>query len=122
MESDRCSYCARRNIMRSAERREEVVEGLFIRNIDNRQPGAHLVPVAVKNVVMPHRQVKQVTRLNPLRIVIVFFRPGFRYLEVYGSEGCVATFDWGLMGSREWAERQSIARAQAANSKSLLMN
>ena len=36
MEADGGRDCARRNIMRSAKRREEVVESLLIREIDHR--------------------------------------------------------------------------------------
>jgi hypothetical protein len=44
--------------MRSAKRREEVVESLFVSEIDNLQASAELIPVAAENVVMSNSQVE----------------------------------------------------------------
>ncbi len=50
---------ARGNVMRPAEGRKEVVERLFVHQVDNRELGAPLIPVAVKNVVKPHGEVNK---------------------------------------------------------------
>ena len=82
METNRRGYCTRSDVVGSAECGKEIVERLFVHQVDNRQSGAPLVAIAVKNVVVSHGQVKQVARLGSLRIVIVVFGAGFRDLEV----------------------------------------
>ena len=86
MEAYRPRYRPRGHIVGSAERRQEVVHGLFIRQIDHLNSSAPFIPIAVKNVVMSQRQVKQVARLNPLWIVIVVLGPGRRYPHQVGGE------------------------------------
>ena len=55
VEPDGPGHGPRRHIVRSAKRREEVIEGLFIRQIDHLNSSAEFVLVAVKNVVMSQR-------------------------------------------------------------------
>ncbi len=88
MKTDGRGQRARRNIMRSAERGKEIVECLFVRQIDNFQAGAPLIPVGIKQVVISQGDVEQVARLNSLRIVVVIFRPGQRHFDVYGFKPC----------------------------------
>ncbi len=53
MEAERRGDRSRRNIVCAAEGRKEIVEGFFVRQINDRQSGAPLIPVAVERVVMP---------------------------------------------------------------------
>ena len=109
METNRCRHRARCDIVGSAESRQKVIERLFIRQIDNCQSGAPFVPIAVKNVVVSHGYVKQVARLDSLRVVIVIFRTGFRDLKVNGCKTCRAAC--GERGSqRVWGGQLAIAR------------
>jgi hypothetical protein len=71
VEADGRRDCARRDVVRSAERRKEIVERLFVRQIDHRHAGAPFVSFAMETVVMAHGDVEQVARLDALRIVIV---------------------------------------------------
>ena len=71
----------RRNVMCAAERGKEVVERLFVEEVDGRQLHAPPVTVAVEQIVVAQCEVKQAARLSSLRIVVVVFRSGRRYLE-----------------------------------------
>src|SRR5579862_9254957 len=72
---------SRSDVMGAAERRQEVVERIFIRDVDRRELQAYLVFVAMKNIVVTHSEVKQISRRDAWRIVIVILRPGCRDLE-----------------------------------------
>ena len=61
--------------MRSTERREEIVESALVRDVYGCELHAHLVPVSVKQVVMPDRQIEQMPRRNPRRILVVILCP-----------------------------------------------
>jgi hypothetical protein len=65
--------------MRSAEGRKNI-ERSFIRQIDDREPGAPLVPVAVKDIVMPEGKVEEVPGSDARRVVVVVFRARRRHL------------------------------------------
>jgi len=71
----------RRNVMCAAERGKEVVDRLFVEQVDGRQLHAPLIAIAVKQVVVAERQIKQVARLGSLRVVVVVFRSWRGYLE-----------------------------------------
>ena len=53
VEPDRRGYRARRHIVRSAEGRQEIVERLLVRQIDDGETGAPLVLVAVEDLSWP---------------------------------------------------------------------
>ena len=72
--------------MGSAKRREEVIEGLFIQQINHLNSSAPFVPVAVKNIVMSQCDVKQVALLNSLWIVVVVLGERCGYLNQVGGE------------------------------------
>src|SRR5205085_11359866 len=72
---------ARRHKVRSAERRQEVIERGLIRQVDDREAQAPLVVVAMEEVVISHAGVEQVAWGDPRRIVIVTLRSRSRYLE-----------------------------------------
>ena len=86
MESELRRQRARRDVMRATERSKEVVEGHLVGQIDDREAQTPLVTVAVEQIVVTNRQIKQMARLDSLRIVVVIFRPGCRHLDVQGSE------------------------------------
>ena len=67
--------------MRAAEGRKEVVENIFVGQVDDRKAQAHLVAVAIQQVVMADGQIEQVTGLNALRIVVVVFGIGGGYFH-----------------------------------------
>src|SRR5580658_108543 len=52
VKADHAGNRARRHVMGPAEGGNEIVERLFVRQIDNRQAGAHFVSIAVKNIVL----------------------------------------------------------------------
>ena len=74
MEADRRRDGARRNIVRSAEGRKEVVERLFVGQVDHRQTRAPLVLVAVEDIVVSDRDVEEIARRDARRIVVVVLR------------------------------------------------
>jgi len=47
-----CRVRARRHIVRSAERRKEVVQGFLVGDVDRRQSQAPAIPVALEQVVV----------------------------------------------------------------------
>src|ERR1019366_8114810 len=77
---------ARRDIVCPAERGQVVVQRFFVRHVDYGEPRAPFVAVAMEEVVFAQGQIKQVARLDALRIVVVVLGVRSRYLEVYGSE------------------------------------
>ena len=85
VEPDRRRDRARRNVVRSAEGRKEIVERFFVGQIDHRQARAQFEPVAVKEVVLSHGDVEKIARCDAGRIVVVVFRAGRRNLTRYSS-------------------------------------
>ena len=71
MECDHSCQRARRDIVRAAERREEVIQRIVVSQIDNRDLTADFVLVAVKQVVMSESEVEETPRGDALRIMIV---------------------------------------------------
>lgn len=71
--------------MRSAERRQKVVESNIIGQVDDREPQAPLIMVAVKQIVVTGANVEQVSRRDSRGIVIVVFRSGRRKANTCGS-------------------------------------
>ena len=74
VETDRRGNGPRRNIVRSAEGRKEVVKRFFVRQIDHGQAGAPLVLFGVKDVVVPNANVEKIARRNAGRVVVVVLR------------------------------------------------
>src|SRR5580692_8476375 len=72
---------SRRYVVRSAEGREKVIQGVLIRDVHRGQLQADLVFVAVENVVMAHRHVEQMTGSDAGRILVVIFGSSRRYLD-----------------------------------------
>lgn len=57
--------------MRAAEGREKVVERVVIGEINHRKLNAPFVSVAVEEVVVADRKIKQVPRRDPRWIVVI---------------------------------------------------
>src|SRR5580704_6150483 len=60
-----------RDVVRPAERGQEVVQRFFVRHVDHRDPRAPFVPVAMEKVVLTNGKVKEVARLNALWIFVI---------------------------------------------------
>ena len=70
---------ARRDVMRAAERGQEIVEGFLVGYVDYREAQTPLVAVAVEKVVVSNGGVKQAPRVNAWRVVVIILRPGRGY-------------------------------------------
>jgi hypothetical protein len=79
---------SRCHVMSAAECGKEVIQCGLVRDIDGGQLQADFVLIAMKQVVVAHSQVKQVSRLNALWIVVVIFRVGRGNSYQTGSELC----------------------------------
>ena len=85
MEAEFRRVRARRHKVCAAERRQKVVESNLVGQVDDREPQAPLVTVAVKQIVVTGANVEQVSRGDARRIVIVVFRSGRREADARGS-------------------------------------
>src|SRR5438067_13864956 len=87
MEADVGGFGGRRHVMRAAEGREEVVERHFVGQIDHRESQADLVALwfEMEDVIVADAHVKQVTRSDTWRIVVVVFGTRGRYFEQRGA-------------------------------------
>ncbi len=74
MEAEFHAFRSRRNVVGAAEGGKEVIQNILVGQVDDRKTEAHLVSVAVEQIVMADRQIKQMPRLDALRIVVVVFR------------------------------------------------
>ena len=72
---------ARGYVVRTRERREEVVQRVLVGDVDCRKPHAHFVLVAMKEIVFAERHIEEVSGLNTRRIVIVISGVGRRNFE-----------------------------------------
>ncbi len=98
-----------RNKVRSAERGQEIVQCRLVRQVDDREAQAPLVVVAVEQVIIAHAGIKQVSRVDAGRIVIVVLRSRRRYLEPCRPvERRVASDQWS-------AQRRENAAAKEAS-------
>ena len=71
VEGNFSSQRARGHVVSAAERGEEIVQCHFIGDVDDREASAPTVAIAVKQVVVPDRKVKQVAWGNARWIVVV---------------------------------------------------
>ena len=60
--------------MRAAERRQEVVKRVRVRDIDRGKLQTHFVLVALENIVIANREVEHMSRCDPWGILIVILR------------------------------------------------
>ena len=80
MKRDRPREGSRRHVVRAAKGGQEVVERFLVCQIDDREARAPFVPIAVKQVVVPDRQVEEVARCDARRIVVIVLGAGRRNL------------------------------------------
>ena len=72
--------------MGTAEGGEEIVQCCLVGQVDHGEAKAPLVFIAIKDVVVANAGIEQVARSDALRIVVVVFRPGRRYLDELGPK------------------------------------
>ena len=65
-----CRDRARRHVVSSAERGEEVVKCLFVHQIHDRQARAPLALLAVKQIIVSHANIEQIALRDALRVVV----------------------------------------------------
>jgi hypothetical protein len=65
----------------SAEGGKEVVQHVVVRQVDHGQLRTHFVFIAVEQVVVSDGDIEEVARRNSLRIMIIVFFEGGRYLQ-----------------------------------------
>src|SRR5712692_2310369 len=87
----------RRNAVRPAERRQEVEKRRLVRQVDDREAQAPLVPVTMKKVVIAHASVKQVAWHHACRIAVQVKR------RARNVDSCGA--DFGLTRTRSRCQR-----------------
>ena len=75
VESNLGGQRSRRHIMCTAEGRQEVVQCIFVRQVDRRKLQTPLVTITLEKVVVTDRQIKKASRCDTRRIVIVVFSP-----------------------------------------------
>ena len=78
MESQLGEVAPRRNEMCSAERGQEIVKRDFVRDIDRREAKTPFVFFTFEEIVISHREVKQVTWRYAGRIMIIILCSGGR--------------------------------------------
>ena len=59
--------------MCAAEGGEEVVQPVLVGDVDGRKLETDSVLVAAENIVVPYRQVEEISRLDALRVMVVLF-------------------------------------------------
>ena len=74
MEPDLSRQRARRHIVRPTESRKEVIQRRFVGEVDSGQLNTPLVLFTMEEIVIAHREIEKIPRLDTLRIVIVVFR------------------------------------------------
>lgn len=73
MQPDRSCQRTRRDVVRAAERREKVVERVFVRDVNRRQLQADFVSIPVEEVVMADSEIEQVSWRHARRIGVIVF-------------------------------------------------
>ena len=69
-----CRQRSRSHVVGSAERREKVVERVFIGDVDCRQVEVQLVALAVEDIVLTDRHVKEIAWRDALWITVIVAR------------------------------------------------
>jgi len=60
--------------VRAAEGREEVIQGILVRNIDRRQIEVHLVAIFVEEIILADGGVEEVAGRDARRVLVVVLR------------------------------------------------
>jgi hypothetical protein len=86
VESDLSRQRARRHIVRAAEGGKEIVECVLVGQVDRRELEAHLVLIAVEEVVMSDGNVEKASRRDTRWVLVVVLCIRLRYLQKSGPE------------------------------------
>ena len=78
VEADLRRQRSRCDVMRTAEGRKEVVERVFVGDVYAGQSKAPFVLIAIEEVVLADRRIKQASLLNAWRVFVVVLRTGRR--------------------------------------------
>src|SRR5579859_7509030 len=71
MEGEFCGQGAGRNIVRPAERRQEVIQRILVGHVYGCEVEVHLITVGVEQVVLAHGHVEQVAGSNARGVAII---------------------------------------------------
>src|SRR4029077_3585309 len=74
VEPDLRRQCTRCHVVRAAEGGKEVVQSVFVGDIDGRELQTHLVLVATEDVVVSDGNIEQASRRDTRRILVVVLR------------------------------------------------
>ena len=86
MEADLCRHGTRRYVVRAAEGGEEVVECVFVGDVDGGEAEAPLVAVTLEEVFLTDRGVEEATRVDALWVFVVISSVGSRNADQAGGE------------------------------------
>src|ERR1700722_18772952 len=78
VESHLRSKRSRRHVVRPAERRQEVIKGILIRDVDAGQAAAPFGCVSFEKVIVPNRCIEETSVLDARGIMVVVARPWSR--------------------------------------------
>ena len=65
----------RRHVVRAAERRQEIVHGHFVGQVDDGEPQTPFEAIPVEQIVVADAGIKEITRSNARRIVVGILGP-----------------------------------------------
>ena len=105
---------AGRHIVRPAEGGKEVIQRRLVRQIDRRKAETPLIPFALEQVVIAHREIEETSRGDALGIVVGVLRPRCRYLDQSRT-----ILRWGTSGER-CRECWVLAAAEQSSLKLLI--
>src|SRR5215472_3533621 len=74
------------DVVCAAEGGQKIVEGVLVGQIDRGKDETDLVALAAQQVVMPNGEIKQVSRLDAGRILVVILSSRRRYLQQAGAQ------------------------------------
>ena len=73
------------HIVGAAESGKEVIERLFVRDVDHGKSRTPFVFVAIRQIIHAHCHVEEIARRDARRVMIVILGSGGRYLDVLGT-------------------------------------
>ncbi len=85
MEAEVDGFRARCHVVRTAEGGQEIVNGCFVGQVDDGKPQTPFVAIAVEEIVVANRKIKEISRLNAWRILVVILGSGLGYLQESGA-------------------------------------
>ena len=78
MEAEVDGFRARRHVVRTAEGGQEIVNSCFVGEVDDGKSQTPFVTITVEEIVVANRKIKEISRLNAWRILVVVFGSGRR--------------------------------------------